>query len=79
MMPDRRATMKRICRGCGCTDDHACITDDGEACSWVLLDIMSPSGICSFCADEYEWNPEIMQMVGFADLRRAGVIRQVAP
>ncbi len=67
-MPDRRATMKRICRGCGCTDDHACITDDGP-CSWVLLDIASASGICSFCAEYFEWDFEWMAKVGFTPRR----------
>lgn len=27
----------RICRGCGCDDNHACVTEDGP-CAWVLLD-----------------------------------------
>lgn len=44
----------RICRGCGCDDDHACITDNGP-CAWVLLDIDSPTGICSACAEEIGW------------------------
>lgn len=32
-----------ICTGCGCTDDHACITEHGP-CSWVA------PGLCSACA-----------------------------
>jgi hypothetical protein len=34
----------RKCRACGCTDEHACITDDGSPCFWVEGDL------CSACA-----------------------------
>jgi len=51
--------MNRICRGCGCTDDRAC----PDGCSWVLLDfgvvsneiVQAPSGICSTCGHECDW------------------------
>jgi hypothetical protein len=33
----------RTCRVCGCTDDRACVTDDGP-CHWVAPDL------CSACA-----------------------------
>lgn len=47
---------ERICRGCGCTDSHAC----PDGCSWVLLDIETPSGICSPCAIAVDFDTEIM-------------------
>ena len=34
---------ERACRVCGCTQDHACVTDDGP-CAWVEADL------CSACA-----------------------------
>ncbi len=55
----------RICRGCGCTNDHAC----PGGCSWVLIDFeihpgrerlqVQPieSGVCSSCAEVVEWDP----------------------
>lgn len=55
--------MLRTCRGCGRDDDHACITVDGP-CGWALLDIETPSGICTVCADELDWHPVHMLMVG---------------
>jgi hypothetical protein len=36
----------RMCRACGCTDDRACIGEDGEPCYWVAEDL------CSACAME---------------------------
>ena len=53
----------RSCRGCGCTDLNAC----PGGCSWVLLDIDSPSGICSQCAVDLEWHPALMATVGWAE------------
>lgn len=47
---------RRICRGCGCTDRMAC----PDGCSWVLLDIRRPSGICSTCAEEMEFLPHLL-------------------
>jgi len=35
-----------ICEGCGCTDDRACMTENGP-CSWASLD----PPLCSACAD----------------------------
>lgn len=49
----------RLCRGCGCDDDHACITEHGP-CAWVLLDIDTPTGICSACAVEMGFDPQIL-------------------
>lgn len=38
---------ERTCRGCGCTDANACVTD-GQPCHWVEPDL------CSACADKAE-------------------------
>lgn len=54
---------ERICRGCGCTDRHAC----PGGCSWVLLDIGELSGICSRCARAFQWHPALLAVVGFDD------------
>lgn len=35
-----------VCRGCGCTDDRACVTLDGTPCLWVEPDL------CSACLFE---------------------------
>ena len=42
----------RTCRGCGCDDDHACITDDGP-CAWALLDVDSPTPIPTTLSRRY--------------------------
>jgi hypothetical protein len=64
------------CRGCGCDDDHACVatvTDSrGRAtgtqpCGWVLLDIATPTGVCSACAIYFEWQPDALALVGRDD------------
>lgn len=69
----------RTCRGCGCTDNNACVTEITQeqaigmglpamtrqvACCWVLLDIETPTGVCSVCANELGWHPVHMVMVG---------------
>ena len=56
-----------VCRGCGCDDDHACIGDDGQPCSWSLLDIDTPTGICSECADRARWHPLAFAAIGRAN------------
>ena len=56
----------RTCRGCGCDDNHACITEDGP-CAWVLLDIGSPTGVCSACAEAVQWDPRHLACYGFVD------------
>lgn len=38
------------CRVCGCTDNHACMTDDG-ACYWIEPDL------CSACAEKKAYEP----------------------
>jgi len=39
-----------VCRYCGCTDDHACIEDDGTACSWLIM--AGNQSVCSKCAKD---------------------------
>ncbi len=34
------------CSGCGCTDERACVSIDGETCEWVAPDL------CSECQTE---------------------------
>lgn len=36
---------ERMCEVCGCTEDNACVSQDGEACSWAS------ENLCSFCDD----------------------------
>lgn len=58
----------RACRGCGCTEDHACaiFTPDGPVgCSWVLLDLDLPTGVCSGCAIKMGWDQQGLQLIGF--------------
>jgi hypothetical protein len=38
---------RRVCRVCGCDDNHACLTDDG-LCYWVEDDL------CSACVGKTE-------------------------
>jgi len=68
----------RICRGCGCDDNHACITDDGP-CAWALIDLVTPTGVCTACAMELAWHPIVLLNVGREDepelLRAAGGYR----
>jgi hypothetical protein len=52
------------CRGCGCDDDHACVTREGP-CAWVLLDIDMPTGVCSACAIRVGWDMREMATMGF--------------
>lgn len=73
----------RTCRGCGCTDNNACVTEITQeqaigmglpamtrqvACCWVLLDVESPSGICSCCALEMDWDSRLMITAGFEEI-----------
>ena len=51
-----------VCIGCGCTDDHACVTaptlDDVatgfDACFWIKVDRELGLGVCSECVDKIE-------------------------
>lgn len=58
---------QRTCRGCGCTDSHAC----PGGCSWVLLDLPTPTGVCSACAEDLGWEPMALAMVGTEELVNA--------
>lgn len=60
---------QRFCRGCGCTEHNACTvtTPAGpQGCSWVLLDMDTPTGICSACAIMTGWDQGAMIALGFA-------------
>lgn len=37
------------CIGCGCDDNHACITDFGDGCHWLVVDRKKAVGVCSAC------------------------------
>lgn len=53
-MPDELRTKARelaaefgdswVCDVCGCSDEQACVDEDGNACVWAAEDL------CSFCA-----------------------------
>ena len=66
----------RICRCCGCSDDNACVTSTGP-CFWVLLDVETPTGVCSACAAELDFNQEAMATACLPEvldlLRRGGM------
>lgn len=38
----------RACIGCGCTDEHACVSEDGEPCAWYVH-VGDDAGLCSAC------------------------------
>lgn len=40
-----------ICIGCGCDELHACRTEAGHGCSWVMLRPELGAGLCSECAE----------------------------
>jgi hypothetical protein len=47
--PENFGSLKEsICRVCGCTERHACVDENGIACTWVEVDL------CSACIEEYE-------------------------
>lgn len=50
----------RVCRGCGCDDNHACL----GGCAWVLLDVKTPTGVCSQCAIDLDWSSRALITVG---------------
>ena len=56
----------RTCRGCGCDDNHACVTAAGP-CAWVLLDVETPTGVCSACAEMFRWHPALLATIGLDD------------
>jgi hypothetical protein len=80
--PRAGALMPRFCRGCGCDDNHACMTPDGP-CSWALHDIDTPTGVCSGCAAELDYDMQLLAGVGRDRdgeplvLKRSALIRAV--
>jgi hypothetical protein len=74
------AERSTTCRGCGCDDDHACITKSGP-CAWTLLDFVidatgprgtlaverMPTGVCSACAEAVRFDPRALVTMGFID------------
>lgn len=63
----------RYCRGCGCDDNHACtvtVTDaqdrviGEQPCCWIMLDVDTPTGVCSACAVEVEWDGQMLVLMG---------------
>ena len=60
---DHSHSLHTKCRLCGCNDDVACVTVDGP-CRWVLLDIYMPTGVCSSCAEIWDWDLQIMGLSG---------------
>ena len=45
--PDPNRFERRVCEGCGCTDDDACLDPEtGEACYWVEA---YDGDLCSVC------------------------------
>lgn len=69
-----------VCRGCGCDDNHACVTDEGP-CSWALLDLDGTTGVCSVCAERARWHPLMLAAGGrdgpLGDYVAAGLERYV--
>lgn len=47
--PGARVERIRFCIGCGCDDLHACEDDISIACSWVVVDKKTATGVCSSC------------------------------
>lgn len=56
------------CRGCGCDDDHACVTAEGP-CEWVVLDIEMATGVCSACAAKHGWDQNYLASVWTLGMR----------
>lgn len=50
----------RTCRGCGCTDSRAC----PDGCAWLLLDVETPTGVCSRCAARLDFRPDLLAHIG---------------
>jgi hypothetical protein len=59
----QRGKVVRTCRACSCDDNHACVTELGPCC-WILLDVDTPTGVCSACAVELEWDQEGLAFAG---------------
>ena len=40
------------CIGCGCDNEHACISIDDVPCFWIRVDQGAGLGVCSHCPDD---------------------------
>lgn len=71
----QRSGAVHTCRGCGCDDNHACVMETRvtgaggslthqQPCWWVLIDVDTPTGVCSQCAIDVEWDQEALAFVG---------------
>jgi hypothetical protein len=49
--PQRAVMNVATCVGCGCTDDRACIDEQGDACHWLKVNRMAGLGVCSRCRE----------------------------
>ncbi|MEO8101918.1 MAG: hypothetical protein ABI790_05295 [Betaproteobacteria bacterium] len=48
MSAPKRTPQIASCIGCGCHDNHACLTDRGP-CHWLRVDYRKGQGVCSAC------------------------------
>lgn len=73
LLAEKLAGVVFTCRGCGCgcDDNHACIDGRGRPCSWALLDIETPTGVCSTCAERNHWHPFALAAMGAATEQEA--------
>jgi hypothetical protein len=56
-IPRGRIFDKAVCIGCGCDDHHACVSDLGDPCAWLVVDYPAGVGVCSECPDAMaRWN-----------------------
>lgn len=45
-----------VCIGCGCSDNYACVNNEGVPCHWLKVDYKLGLGVCSECANKLdEW------------------------
>lgn len=49
-------TMSTACERCGCTEDNACVDEEGSspACGWVRVPTSRRGGLCTSCATPQE-------------------------
>lgn len=58
--PARKLHLRR-CRSCGTAGGAAMQV---AAINWALLDVESPSGVCTKCAKDFGWHPAILATIG---------------
>ena len=58
-----KGARSHTCRGCGCIDRRACVTPHGPCC-WIVLDVHTATGLCSACADEFDWDQAAIAAIG---------------